>query len=141
MDYLDVNNDQKADWQMIVDNGNKDNNGKWLSHYIWFEDLDNDGIFGYVNWDSMKFEGWDHDGRANFYTDYNGLSLMLKVHISTWNIENPEFNWENPFYSMTLIMMVTPKWQFEWWMNHILFNHLKILCMHGNLAKKYRWFK
>lgn len=22
---------------------------------------------------------------------------MLKVHITTWNIENPEYNWENPF--------------------------------------------
>lgn len=97
VDYIDSDNDQKADWQMIADNGEKIEKGKWLSHYIWFQDLDKDGVFGYINWNNFKFEGWDHDGRANFYTDYHGLSLMLKVHISSWNLDNPEFSWENPF--------------------------------------------
>ncbi len=97
VDWFDINQDGKADWQLIVDNNYRTDKGKWTSHYIWFQDLDNDGIFGYVNWRSMKFEGWDHSGRANFFTDYNGQSLMLKVHITTWNIDNLEYNWENPF--------------------------------------------
>ncbi|HHH52272.1 MAG TPA: hypothetical protein ENK91_01315, partial [Bacteroidetes bacterium] len=83
VDRIDVDSDSKADWQLIIDNNNKDNKGKWTSHYIWFEDLDKDGIFGYIDWNTMKFEGWDHSGRANFFTDYNGKSLMLKVHITT----------------------------------------------------------
>ena len=97
VDWIDEDKDGKADIQAIVDNEKKDFTGKWQSHYIWFMDDDHDGVFGYVDWDLFKFEGWDHDGRANFYTDYNGKSKMLKVHITTWNLENPEYNWENPF--------------------------------------------
>ena len=97
VDWNDLDDDGKADWQLIVDNNNKDNSGKWTSHYIWFADLDKDGVFGYIDWNTMKFEGWDHSGRANFFADYNGKSLMLKVHITSWNINNLEYNWENPF--------------------------------------------
>ena len=97
VDYIDLDNDDNADWQLIIDNNYKDNKGKWTSHYIWFADLDKDGVFGYIDWNTFKFEGWDHTGRANFFTDYNGKSLMLKVHITSWNIENPEYSWENPF--------------------------------------------
>ncbi len=97
VDWSDLDDDGKADWQLIVDNNKKDNKGKWTSHYIWFEDLDHDGVFGYVDWHTFKFEGWDHSGRANFFADYNGNSLMLKAHITTWNIKDLEYNWENPF--------------------------------------------
>ncbi len=97
IDWSDENGDQKADIQAIVDNNARDKKGKWTSHYIWFLDDDQDGVFGYIDWDKMGFEGWDHDGRANFYTDYNGKSTMLKVHITTWNIKDLSYNWENPF--------------------------------------------
>ena len=97
VDWNDENGDGKADWQCIVDNAEKDYTGKWTSHYIWFWDADQDGVFGYINWDNFKFEGWDHDGRANFFTDYNGKSMMLKVHITTSNIKDLRYNWENPF--------------------------------------------
>ena len=97
VDWSDEDQDGKADWQCIVDNAEADYTGKWTSHYIWFWDADQDGIFGYVDWNHFKFEGWDHDGRANFYTDYNGQSMMLKVHITTSNIKDLRYNWENPF--------------------------------------------
>ena len=97
VDWNDEDGDGKADWQCIVDNAKKDYTGKWTSHYIWFWDADGDGVFGYVDWDNFKFEGWDHDGRANFFTDYNGKSMMLKVHITTWNLKDLSYNWENPF--------------------------------------------
>ncbi|HFB99976.1 MAG TPA: hypothetical protein ENJ53_04145 [Phaeodactylibacter sp.] len=97
VDWSDEDGDGKADWQCIVDNAKKDYSGKWTSHYIWFWDADKDGVFGYVDWKNFKFEGWDHDGRANFYTDYNGKSMMLKVHITTSNLKDLEYNWENPF--------------------------------------------
>ena len=97
VDWADENLDGKADLQFIVDNGFKNNKGKWESHFIIFFDDDQDGVFSYVNWDHFKFEGWDHSGQANFFADYNGMSKMLKVHISSWNISNLEYNWENPF--------------------------------------------
>ena len=97
VDWSDIDGDGKADIQLIVDNNKKNNKGKWSSHYIWFMDKDKDGVFGYVDWKTFKFEGWDHSGRANFFADYNGQSLMLKVHITTWNLKDLEYNWENPF--------------------------------------------
>ena len=97
VDWSDEDKDGKADWQCIVDNAEKDYTGKWTSHYIWFWDADQDGEFGYIDWNHLGFEGWDHDGRANFFTDYNGKSMMLKVHITTRNIKDLRYNWENPF--------------------------------------------
>lgn len=97
VDWADENLDGKADLQFIVDNGYKDNTGKWESHFIVFFDDDQDGVFSYINWDHFKFEGWDRSGQANFFADYNGMSKMLKVHITSWNIANLEYNWENPF--------------------------------------------
>jgi len=97
IDWSDEDGDGMADVQCIVDNGFINQKGKWTSHYIWFIDNDKDGVLGYINWDNFLFEGWDHEGKANFFTDYNGMSTMLKVHISTWNLEQLEYNWENPF--------------------------------------------
>lgn len=97
VDWADENQDGQADLQFIIDNGYKNSKGKWESHFIIFFDDDQDGIFSYINWDHFKFEGWDHSGQANFFADYNGMSKMLKVHITSWNIANLEYNWENPF--------------------------------------------
>ncbi|WP_420582311.1 hypothetical protein [Reichenbachiella sp.] len=97
VDYIDEDQDGKADYQVIIENAARDYTGKWKSHYMWFVDNDNDGVFGYVNWDTFRYEGWDHSGKANFFADYHGQSTMLKVHISPWNIDDLSFNWENPF--------------------------------------------
>jgi hypothetical protein len=97
IDYIDGDGDGKADYQILVDNGKKEFKDKWESHYMWFIDNDNDGVFGYVNWNSVKMELWDHTGKSNFFADYNGQSAFLKVHISTWNIKDLGYNWENPF--------------------------------------------
>jgi hypothetical protein len=86
IDYIDENGDGKADYQIIIDNNAKDYAGKWKSHYIWFVDNDQDGVFGYVNWDAFKFEGWDHGGRTKFFADYHGQSTMLKVQINSLTI-------------------------------------------------------
>ncbi|MDW3211990.1 MAG: hypothetical protein R8N23_19125 [Reichenbachiella sp.] len=97
VDYVDADEDGKADYQVIIENAARDYTGKWKSHYMWFVDNDNDGVFGYMNWDTFRYEGWDHSGKANFFADYHGQSTMLKVHISPWNIDDLSFNWENPF--------------------------------------------
>ena len=96
VDWADENKDGLADLQFVVDNGFKNSKGKWESHFIVFFDDDQDGVLSYINWDHFKFEGWDHSGQANFFADYNGQSKMLKVHITSWNISNLEYNWENP---------------------------------------------
>ncbi|MCB9310169.1 MAG: hypothetical protein H6567_08940 [Lewinellaceae bacterium] len=97
IDYIDPDKDQKADIQLIVDNGKKDFHGKWESHFLVFFDDDKDGVFSYMDAQTLKFEGWDHSGLANFFADYHGKSKMLKVHITTSDIQNLEYNWENPF--------------------------------------------
>lgn len=97
VDYIDEDHDGLADYQVIIENAEKDYTGKWKSHYMWFVDNDKDGVLGYMNWDTFRYEGWDHSGKANFFADYHGQSTMLKVHISSWNIDDLSFNWENPF--------------------------------------------
>ena len=97
VDYIDEDGDGKADYQLIAENGDADHTGKWTSHYVWFIDNDKDGVMGYIDWSRYKFESWDHTGKSNFFCDYNGKSSFLKVHINSWNIENPQNNWENPF--------------------------------------------
>ncbi|MEZ4911648.1 MAG: hypothetical protein R2774_12405 [Saprospiraceae bacterium] len=97
IDYIDLDKDKKADIQIIVDNGEKDFHDKWMSHFLVFFDDDKDGNFSYIDWEKLKFEGWDHSGLSNFFADYHGQSKMLKVHITTSDIANLEYNWENPF--------------------------------------------
>ncbi|MCK5781953.1 MAG: hypothetical protein KAH10_05150, partial [Flavobacteriales bacterium] len=97
VDYIDEDGDGLADFQLIAENGDSDHTGKWTSHYVWYIDNDKDGIMGYIDWSRYKFESWDHNGKSNFFCDYNGKSSFLKVHITSWNIENPQNNWENPF--------------------------------------------
>ncbi|MCK5782671.1 MAG: hypothetical protein KAH10_08770 [Flavobacteriales bacterium] len=97
VDYIDEDADGLADFQLIAENGAADHTGKWTSHYVWFIDNDKDGIMAYIDWSRYKFESWDHNGQSNFFCDYNGKSSFLKVHITSWNIENPQNNWENPF--------------------------------------------
>ncbi|WP_258103474.1 hypothetical protein [Marinoscillum sp. MHG1-6] len=98
LDYLDEDGDGKADYMALLENGLREFETEWLTcHYIWMIDEDQDGVFGHMNWDTFTFEAWDHAGRANFFTDYNGDAILLKAHNEPWNMENLSYNWENPF--------------------------------------------
>ena len=97
--HVDLNGNGKADAQMILDypKGFTKNPMMLRGHYMWVFDEDRDGVFNYVNWDTMKLECWEKNGISDFYTDYSGNSLFLKVHRSTFRMQDLRLNWENPF--------------------------------------------
>ena len=98
IDWGDEDVDGKADIQVIVDNqGWLERRQKYLNHYMIFVDTDKDGVFNYIDWNKFLIEAWDHEGRCNFFPDYNGQSLFLKAHNLVSDIEDPRYNWENPF--------------------------------------------
>ncbi len=97
LDWNDEDGDNLSDLQVLVDYSGFDDRGLWQSHYMWFIDTDKDQLFNFIDWNTLKMEGWEHSGRAKFFSDYHGRSLFLKVHANTFNINDLRFNWENPF--------------------------------------------
>ena len=88
--HVDLNGNGKADAQLIMDYVGR-------GHYMWVFDEDRDGVFNYIDWNSMKLECWEKNGISDFYTDYSGNSLFLKVHRTTLGMQDLRLNWENPF--------------------------------------------
>lgn len=97
IDWNDENGDNKADIQAVVDNSSLSDRGRWRSHYMWLIDVDNDNIFNYIDWNTLKLEAWEHNGQSKFFTDYHGNGVFLKAHTNTFNIADLRYNWENPF--------------------------------------------
>ncbi len=97
LDWNDEDGDGRPDMQVLVENSDLEDKGKWSAHYMYMLDTDHDNILNYIDWNKMKVEAWDHEGRCKFFVDYNGKSLMLKTHISTYNLKDLRYNWENPF--------------------------------------------
>ncbi|MEN8227691.1 MAG: hypothetical protein ABFS38_06010 [Bacteroidota bacterium] len=97
IDWNDENSDGIADMQMILENSEIEQNGKWSSHYIYMINTDQKAVFNNLDWELFKMQGWERMGRCNFLSNYRGNNLMLKAHISSFDIEDPRFNWENPF--------------------------------------------
>jgi hypothetical protein len=60
-------------------------------------DLDKDDILNYIDWNTFQVRCWIHDGKADFFEDYSGHTLFLKIHASPQNINDLRLNWENPF--------------------------------------------
>lgn len=97
--HADLNGDEKADIQFILDytvggKGPKE----WNSpHYMVVIDDDNDGVFNYVDWNTVTLKCWEKNGLSDFYTDYSGNSTFLKMHRTTLDCYDLRYNWENPF--------------------------------------------
>lgn len=66
-------------------------------HYMIVLDTDRDGVFNYINWNTMLLECWEKYGISDFYTDYSGQSAFIKIHTSTDQMKDLRLNWENPF--------------------------------------------
>src|SRR3546814_16614505 len=64
---------------------------------MWVVYTYNDLFFNYIDWNDFRLKAWDHNGTSDFYEDYSGHSLFLKVHAVVNRIENLKLNWENPF--------------------------------------------
>lgn len=99
IDWIDTNSDGKADMQVLVENSEFDESKMSGSgqHYIWVLDTDNDNVFNYIDWNTFKIRAWLHEGRSNFLEDYHGQSMFLKIHASTYYMDDVRLNWENPF--------------------------------------------
>jgi hypothetical protein len=99
IDWIDENRDGKADIQLIVNNGGSvlRNYFDWGADFMYVIDADHDQMMHYVDWNTIIMLAWEHDGQANFYTDYHGNSTFLKMHASSFRIHDVRYNWENPF--------------------------------------------
>ena len=67
------------------------------AHWMLFIDVEKDGVLGWVDWDSFKFDCWAYTGTGAWLPDYNGESIFLKIHSDPHKIEDLTLNWENPF--------------------------------------------
>jgi len=100
VDWTDSNDDGIPDVQLIVQNGSPDarNFFDWKSDFMYIIDWgEKDGIQNFINWNELFLRAWEHDGHSNFYTDYHGNTLFLKMHASSFRISDFHYNWENPF--------------------------------------------
>lgn len=99
IDWVDSNNDGKADIQIFSEFAKEADKGKpWgPGHFMINMDLDKDNILNYIDWNTFQIRCWIHDGKADFFEDYSGQTLFLKIHASPQNINDLRLNWENPF--------------------------------------------
>lgn len=99
IDWSDNNGDGKADVQLVVSNAGLKvrNYYDWGADFMYFLDDDQDGIMHYVDWNKIMMQAWEHNGHANFFKDYSGNSTFLKMHASSFRIDDLRYNWENPF--------------------------------------------
>jgi len=97
IDWVDTNNDGKADMQLLADNAKRTDRGWTPGHFMISLDADSDGMMNYVDWNTLKIEAWDRIGQCDFFQDYSGKTILFKTHTSTFNMDDLRYNWENPF--------------------------------------------
>ena len=99
IDWVDTNDDGKADIQIYSEFASeKDQDKPWgPGHFMVNMDLDKDDIMNYIDWNTFQVRCWIHDGKSDFFEDYSGQTLFLKIHASPQNINDLRLNWENPF--------------------------------------------
>lgn len=98
IDWVDSDNDGKADLQIVMDYPAVHAMEVWPNgHVMILLDTDKDNIFNYIDWNTYQIKSWNKSGRAAFYTDYSGQSAFTKMHVATYNMGDLRLNWENPF--------------------------------------------
>ncbi len=98
IDWVDTDDDGKADMQIVIEYPKKNTGEVWPNgHYMIMRDLDKDNIFNYINWNDFSLRCWDKNGVCDFYEDYSGQTMFMKIHTSTYDIRDLRLNWENPF--------------------------------------------
>ena len=99
IDWCDENKDGVADIQVIVNNGHASvrNFFDWSAEIMYIMDDDKDNIMHFVDWNTITMLAWEHNGHANFYEDYHGNTSFIKMHASTFRINDLRYSWENPF--------------------------------------------
>ena len=98
IDWNDSNNDGRADMQVVASYVSKASKSAWgPGHYMWVLDTDLDNIFNYIDWDTFELRCWIHNGMSDFFEDYHGKSIFMKMHTTTDKMNDVRLNWENPF--------------------------------------------
>lgn len=100
IDWTDTDDDGVANVQLIISNGNSKSIHffDWSADYMYIVDFgENDAIHNFVDWNKLLLGAWQHSGFSNFFSDYHGNTLFLKMHASSFNISNIQYSWENPF--------------------------------------------
>ena len=99
VDWVDADNDGKADLQLFSEFAREKDKNKAFGpgHFMVNRDLDKDDITNYIDWNTFRLRGWIHDGKSDFFEDYSGQTLFMKIHASPQNINDLRLNWENPF--------------------------------------------
>lgn len=99
IDWCDEDADGIADIQLIAQNAGTKNRFffDWDADFMYFIDLEKDNIKHYVDWNAIRMQAWEHNGHSNFFEDYHGNTLFLKMHASSFRIGDLRYSWENPF--------------------------------------------
>lgn len=99
VDWVDNDQDGDADIQVYADYAREDQkDATWGPGHLMINiDTDDDNIMNYIDWNNFHLRGWLHHGQSDFYEDYHGQSLFLKIHTSPEKMNDPHLNWENPF--------------------------------------------
>jgi hypothetical protein len=99
IDWCDENKDGKADIEVIVNNGSSSvrNFFDWSAEIMYVLDDEEDRIMQYVDWNVISMLAWEHNGHSNFFEDYHGNSTFIKMHASSFRINDLRYSWENPF--------------------------------------------
>jgi len=100
VDWTDTDGDGIAEVQLVVQNGGLKPryNFDWWADFMYIIDWgEKDGVKNFINWNELILRAWEHNGHANFFTDYHGNTLFLKMHGSTFRIDDLRYSWENPF--------------------------------------------
>jgi len=96
--WADLDGDGKADIQFVMEYPATKTDEVWPNgHYMIVIDTDKDNIFNYINWNTFRLECWEKAGISDFYPDYSGQTAFMKMHASTYDINDLRLNWENPF--------------------------------------------
>ncbi len=99
VDWVDTDGDGIADIQFVISNGSLDTRYGYdfTSDYMCVIDIEKDDIKNFIDWNEIVLRCWEHNGHSNFFQDYHGNTLFLKMHASSFRIADTRYNWENPF--------------------------------------------
>ncbi len=99
IDWIDLDQDGIAEIQFVVFNGKKDvrYGPDYSSDFICVIDIEKDDIKSFIDWNRLLPLCWEKNGHTNFYQDYHGNTLLLKMHNSSFRVDDLRFNCENPF--------------------------------------------
>lgn len=92
--FADLNGNGVADMQLILD---YPVGGRHTKNHMFVFDDDGDGVFNYIDWNTLDVLCWEKNGISDFYTDYSGNSTFLKTHRLSTEMKDLRYNWENPF--------------------------------------------